>query len=106
LGFTGTVFGDDGKPLKAIIHVSEIDKNVYSNPENGYYHRMVLPGTYTVWAEHLGDAQSTARYRSSQAQEIVVSEKTILHDIDFVLEQYDNLNDSDSSDSAACTSLS
>lgn len=37
-----------GKPLRAEINVMEIDKPILSSQANGDYHRLLLPGTYTV----------------------------------------------------------
>lgn len=37
-----------GQPLVATVSVLEIGKDVYTDPEVGDYHRMFLPGSYTV----------------------------------------------------------
>ena len=37
-----------GQPLPATVSVVEIGKDVYTDPDVGDYHRMLLPGTYTV----------------------------------------------------------
>ncbi len=38
----------NGDPLKATIETLEIGKNIRSEPQDGFYHRMLLPGTYTL----------------------------------------------------------
>ncbi|MCK4305031.1 MAG: carboxypeptidase regulatory-like domain-containing protein [Candidatus Eisenbacteria sp.] len=37
-----------GTPLKAIIDVEEIGKSIWGEPIDGYYHRLLEPGTYTL----------------------------------------------------------
>ncbi len=37
-----------GQPLAATVSVLEIGKDVYTDPDVGDYHRMLLPGSYTV----------------------------------------------------------
>ncbi len=37
-----------GQPLAATVSVPEIGKDVYTDPDVGDYHRMLLPGIYTV----------------------------------------------------------
>ncbi len=37
-----------GQPLAATVSVLEVGKDVYTDPDVGDYHRMLLPGTYTV----------------------------------------------------------
>lgn len=37
-----------GKPLKAVVDVLEIGKPVVSCPKNGDYHRILMPGNYTI----------------------------------------------------------
>lgn len=39
-----------GRPLRAVIRVEGINHPVYSDSELGNYHRMLLPGTYTIVA--------------------------------------------------------
>jgi len=37
-----------GAPIKATVGVQQIGKNVWGEPEHGYYHRLLEPGTYTL----------------------------------------------------------
>ncbi|OQY60256.1 MAG: hypothetical protein B6245_02315 [Desulfobacteraceae bacterium 4572_88] len=39
---------DTGEPLDATIHVAGIGHKVYTDPDVGDYHRILLPGTYSI----------------------------------------------------------
>jgi hypothetical protein len=38
----------NANPINATVEVLEIGKNIHGEPEYGYYHRMLLPGSYTL----------------------------------------------------------
>ncbi|MBN2829503.1 MAG: carboxypeptidase regulatory-like domain-containing protein [Candidatus Cloacimonetes bacterium] len=64
-GVRGIVTDDSGNPLEAQITVSGNSKTVYSHAAVGDYHRILLPGTYTLTASLDG-------YRSQTIENIVV----------------------------------
>lgn len=47
-GIRGIVTDTQGIPLDATIVVDGIDHEVYTDPDVGDYHRMLLPGTYSI----------------------------------------------------------
>jgi carboxypeptidase D len=49
----------DGSPVKATIDVTQIGKDVWGEPLQGYYHRMLEPGTYTIEYRAFGYAPTT-----------------------------------------------
>lgn len=56
-----------GQPLAATVSLLEIGKDVYTDPDVGDYHRMLLPGTYTVqfsaegyWPQTFSDVEVVA----------------------------------------------
>lgn len=49
-----------GAPLDAAVDVLEIGKAVHTDPDVGDYHRMLLPGTYTLIASAAGYPSMTA----------------------------------------------
>jgi len=50
---------DTGEPLPAVVNVLEIDWPVFADPENGDYHKFLLPGTYTLHIQAPGHAPAT-----------------------------------------------
>lgn len=64
-----------GKPLNAQIQVAEIDKPISTSPLHGGYHRVLLPGTYSLRfsANGYGDIYHTVEIADSDTQ------ATILH---------------------------
>jgi len=56
-----------GQPLAATVSVLEIGKPAYTDPDVGDYHRMLLPGTYTMRVTSNG-------YRTVTRDNIVVTE--------------------------------
>ncbi len=50
-----------GKPLKAAVRVEGIDHNVFTDPDVGDYHRMLLPGTYSIRVSAEGYREQTVR---------------------------------------------
>lgn len=49
IGIEGFVVdATDLAPIQATIAVAEVDKPMWGEPTAGYYHRMLLPGTYTL----------------------------------------------------------
>jgi hypothetical protein len=49
LGVKGIVTSSsDGKPLNATILILEHNHKIYTDPENGDYYRILLPGKYTM----------------------------------------------------------
>jgi carboxypeptidase D len=56
-----------GLPLNATVSVIGIDHNVYTDPDAGDYHRMLLPGTYSLRFSATG-------YESKTLSDIVVTE--------------------------------
>jgi hypothetical protein len=44
----------DQTPIKATIAVAEIDKDMWGEPLEGYYHRLLEPGSYTLTFSGLG----------------------------------------------------
>ncbi len=61
---------DSGDPVSAWIRVAEIDHTVYTDPDVGDYHRMLLPGDYTLMVRANG-------YQSF-SQDISITEGTVL----------------------------
>lgn len=53
-GVSGTVNSSSGAPLAASITVQGNDKVIRTDPDVGDYHRMLLPGTYTITASATG----------------------------------------------------
>lgn len=49
----------DGAPVKATIDVIQIGKEIWGEPLQGYYHRMLEPGTYTIEYRAFGYAPAT-----------------------------------------------
>ncbi len=50
-GIYGKITDTEGNPVKAKLYIENHDKDsseVYSNPENGMYYRMIAAGTYTL----------------------------------------------------------
>ncbi len=55
LGVRGIVTdAETGEPLDATIDVVQIGKTIRTDPDVGDYHRLLLPGTYTLHAEAFG----------------------------------------------------
>jgi hypothetical protein len=48
-----------GTPIKATVAVQEIGKDVWGEPEHGYYHRLLEPGTYTLQFSAFGYTPQT-----------------------------------------------
>ncbi len=53
-GIHGLVTSEAGTPLDATISVQGNSKVMHTDPEGGDYHRLLLPGTYTVTASAAG----------------------------------------------------
>jgi len=62
----------NGNPINATIEVLEIGKNIHGEPEYGYYHRMLLPGIYTL-------RFSAPGYLTHTENDVVVVEGTTSH---------------------------
>ena len=45
---------DSGEPLNANISIQGIDHDIFPDPENGDYYRLLTPGTYTISASVFG----------------------------------------------------
>lgn len=50
MGVKGIIKTASGSPLKGTVTVTGRDHEVYSDPENGDYYRILLPGTYELKA--------------------------------------------------------
>lgn len=48
-----------GQPLKAAVRVAGIDHDVFTDPDAGDYHRMLLPGTYSIQVSATGYMERT-----------------------------------------------
>ncbi|MGE0084084.1 MAG: M14 family zinc carboxypeptidase [Desulfococcaceae bacterium] len=48
-----------GEPLKAAIRVEGIDHDVFTDPDAGDYHRMLVPGTYSIQVSATGYMERT-----------------------------------------------
>jgi hypothetical protein len=55
LGVKGTVRDAAGNPVAATITVEGINHAVKTNPSDGTYYRLLLPGTYKITAKREGD---------------------------------------------------
>jgi hypothetical protein len=75
-GAYGTVTNEQGQPLLATIHLNSNGIDILSDPDVGDYHRMLLPGTYTITAYATG-------YASVSAEVVVPTGGSIEHN--FVL---------------------
>lgn len=53
-GVYGTVTNSQGTPLAATIHLNSTGIDVNTDPQVGDYHRILLPGTYTITASAVG----------------------------------------------------
>lgn len=82
-GIHGLVTSTAGIALDATIIIEGNDKQVHTDPDVGDYHRMLLPGTYTVTANAVG-------YLPQTAQVTVPLSGSTVHD--FVLENAQNVN--------------
>lgn len=66
----------DGSPVASTIDVSQIGKTIYNDAGDGFYHRMLEPGTYTLEVESYG-------YQASLSSPITVSAGvTTQHDVE------------------------
>lgn len=64
-----------GHPVPAEIDVAEIGKPIYNDPRDGFYHRMLEPGTYTLEVSSYG-------YQTHTSAPLAVSEGvTTSHDV-------------------------
>ncbi|MDD4146935.1 MAG: M14 family zinc carboxypeptidase [Candidatus Cloacimonetes bacterium] len=59
-GIKGTVTDSDGSPLPATISIIGNDKDICNDTTIGDYHRILLPGTYTIQASSPGYIPQTA----------------------------------------------
>ena len=50
-----------GEPLKATVRVEGIDHNIFTDPDVGDYHRILLPGTYSIQVSVDGYMKRTVR---------------------------------------------
>lgn len=50
---------ENGAPIKATIDVTQIGKAMWGEPLQGYYHRMLEPGTYTIQYRAFGYTPTT-----------------------------------------------
>ena len=60
-GISGLVTSTTGQPLDAVITVQGNDKSVHTDPDVGDYHRLLLPGNYTITASAYGYIPQTAQ---------------------------------------------
>jgi hypothetical protein len=68
MGVHGVVTdAETGSPIAAHINVLEVGMPIYADPENGDYHRPLLPGTYTLEVSANG-------YQSEIVSDVVVTE--------------------------------
>lgn len=73
-----------GKPLSAKVRVTNIDHDVYTDPDVGDYHRMLLPGTYSILF-------SAVAYQSQTLTDVVIDPGNALRlDVALVPEGYSN----------------
>lgn len=75
-GLHGTVTSIDGLPLDAWITINSPGINLRTDPQVGDYHRMLLPGTYTVTAHSDG-------YQSASVEVVIPANTAVTHN--FVL---------------------
>jgi len=74
LGVRGFVFNGSGKPVRATVHVLGIEiVSIHSDSEHGDYYRLLLPGSYSVWAE------SQSLGKRSAVHDIVVMPGQVTH---------------------------
>jgi hypothetical protein len=78
-GVRGIVTDDNGNPLEAMITVSGNSMTVYSHPVVGDYHRLLLPGSYTLTASLDG-------YRTQTIENVIVPASGSVT-VDFELQQ-------------------
>ena len=60
-GVHGLVTSTTGQPLDAVITVQGNDKSVHTDPDVGDYHRLLLPGNYTITASAYGYIPQTVQ---------------------------------------------
>ena len=60
-GIHGLVTSTTGQPLNAVITVQGNDKAIHTDPDVGDYHRLLLPGNYTLTASAYGYIPQTAQ---------------------------------------------
>jgi hypothetical protein len=60
IGVYGTVTNTSGDPLAANIHITNTGSDVQTDPEVGDFHRMLLPGNYTLTVSADGYQAATA----------------------------------------------
>lgn len=75
-GLHGTVTNSEGTPLEAWIAINNNGIDIETDPQLGDYHRMLLPGTYSVTAYASG-------YQSATAEIVIPPNTSVIHD--FVL---------------------
>ncbi len=72
----------DGSPIKATVGVQQIGKDVWGEPQYGYYHRLLEPGTYTLTFSAFGYAPNT------QAGVTVLAGSTTRRDVQLARTQW------------------